>query len=89
MATARLGTTLAMATSIPIATALHGVSKPILVCLIMLCIGMVAFFFYATMDKKLDKSVADEAVRSGSVDDEESFRVSHIWLILKTKDGGI
>ncbi len=75
MATARLGTTLAMATSIPIATALHGVSKPILVCLIMLCIGMVAFFFYATMDKKLDKSVADEAVRSGSVDDEESFQV--------------
>lgn len=85
MATARLGTTLAMATSIPIATALHGVSKPILVCLIMLCIGMVAFFFYATMDKKLDKSVADEATRSGSVDDEESFRISHIWLILKNK----
>ena len=85
MATARLGTTLAMATSIPIATALHGVSKPILVCLIMLCIGMVAFFFYATMDKKLDKSIADEAVRSGSVDDEESFRISHVLEILKNK----
>jgi nitrate/nitrite transporter NarK len=85
MATARLGTTLAMATSIPIATALHGVSKPILVCLIMLCIGMIAFFFYATMDKKLDKSVAAEALRSGSVDDEESFKVAHIWLILKNK----
>ena len=85
MATARLGTTLAMATSIPIATALHGVSKPILVCLIMLCIGMIAFFFYATMDKKLDKSVADEAVRSGSVDDEESFRISHVLQILKNK----
>jgi len=85
MATARLGTTLAMATSIPIATALHGVSKPILVCLIMLCIGMVAFFFYATMDKKLDKSVADEAARSGSVDDEESFKISHVLEILKNK----
>jgi len=85
MATARLGTTLAMATSIPIATALHGVSKPILVCLIMLCIGMVAFFFYATMDKKLDKSVADEALRSGSVDDEESFKISHVLQILKNK----
>jgi nitrate/nitrite transporter NarK len=85
MATARLGTTLAMATSIPIATALHGVSKPILVCLIMLCIGMVAFFFYATMDKKLDKSVADEAIRSGSVDEEESFKVSHVFQILKNK----
>jgi nitrate/nitrite transporter NarK len=85
MATARLGTTLAMATSIPIATALHGVSKPILVCLIMLCIGMIAFFFYATMDKKLDKSVADEALRSGSVDDEESFKLSHVLQILKNK----
>ena len=85
MATARLGTTLAMATSIPIANALHGVSKPILVCLIMLCIGMVAFFFYATMDKKLDKSVADEAARSGSVDDEESFKLAHVFQILKNK----
>jgi nitrate/nitrite transporter NarK len=85
MATARLGTTLAMATSIPIATALHGVSKPILVCLIMLCIGMVAFFFYATMDKKLDKSVADEALRSGTVDEEESFKLSHVLQILKNK----
>jgi nitrate/nitrite transporter NarK len=85
MATARLGTTLAMATSIPIADALGGVSKPILVCLIMLCIGMVAFFFYATMDKKLDKSVADEAARSGSIDDEESFKLSHVLEILKNK----
>jgi nitrate/nitrite transporter NarK len=85
MATARLGTTLAMATSIPIADALGGVSKPILVCLVMLCIGMVAFFFYATMDKKLDKSVADEAARSGSVDDEESFKLSHVLEILKNK----
>ena len=85
MATARLGTTLAMATSMPIAIALHGVSKPILVCLIMLCIGMVAFFFYATMDKKLDKSVAAEAERSGSVDEEESFKIAHIWQILRNK----
>jgi predicted MFS family arabinose efflux permease len=85
MATARIGTTLAMATSIPIAKALGGVSKPILVCLIMLCIGMIAFFFYATMDKKLDKSIADEAARSGSVDDEESFRLSHVLQILKNK----
>jgi len=85
MATARIGTTLAMATSIPIAHALNGVSKPILVCLIMLCIGMIAFFLYATMDKKLDKSVADEATRSGSMDTEESFRVSDIWLILKNR----
>ncbi len=85
MATARIGTTLAMATSVPLAIALNGVSKPILVCLIMLCIGMIAFFLYATMDKKLDKSLADEALRSGSVDEEESFRVKDIFLIVTNK----
>lgn len=85
MATARIGTTLAMATSIPIANALHGVSKPILVCLIMLCIGMISFFMYTFMDKKLEKSVADEATRTGVVDTEESFRVKDIFLILKNR----
>ncbi len=85
MATARIGTTLAMATSIPIAEALHGVSKPVLVCLIMLVIGMIAFFLYTIMDKKLDESVAEEMVRSGNTVDEEAFRVSDIWVILRNR----
>jgi len=85
MSTARIGTTLALATSLPLAKALHGVSKPILVCLIMLCIGMIAFFLYAIMDKKLDKSIADEVDRSGIKESEESFRVKDIWLILNNK----
>ena len=49
MATARIGTTLAMVTSVPIARALGDVSKPILVCLIMLCIGMIAFIVYTCL----------------------------------------
>jgi predicted MFS family arabinose efflux permease len=85
MSTARIGTTLALATSVPIAKALGGVSMPILVCLIMLCIGMISFFLYAIMDKKLDKSIADEVGRSGIQESEESFRVSDILLILKNK----
>ena len=64
MATARIGTTMALVTSVPIARALGGVSKPILVCLIMLCIGMISFIVYTFMDKKLDKSIADEFKRS-------------------------
>src|SRR4030043_2416089 len=75
MATARIGTTLALWTSIPIAEALNGVSKPVLICLIMLCIGMISFFLYTIMDKKLDKSIADD----GSKVSEESFKVSDIW----------
>jgi len=85
MATARIGTALALSTSVPLAVALHGVSKPILVCLIMLCIGMIAFFIYTFMDKKLDKSVALEAGRSGNSIEEESFRMSDIWFIVKNK----
>lgn len=85
MATARIGTGLAMATSVPIARALHGVSKPILVCLIMLCIGMISFFLYTFMDKKLDKSIAAEAIRSNTSESEESFRVSDIWVIIKSR----
>jgi predicted MFS family arabinose efflux permease len=85
MATARIGTTLAMVTSVPIARALHGVSKPILVCLIMLCIGMISFIVYTFMDKKLDKSLADEAGRNNSVESEESFSVKDIWYIISNK----
>lgn len=83
MATARMGTALALATSVPIATAFGKVSAPILVCLIMLCIGMIAFFFYAVMDKKLDKSIAGEAV-PGS-EEEESFRLKDIIYIITNK----
>jgi MFS family permease len=85
MATARMGTALALSTSVPIAEAFGKVSAPILVCLIMLCIGMIAFFIYAFMDKKLDLSVAAEADRSGVSDSEESFRMADIWFIVTNK----
>jgi nitrate/nitrite transporter NarK len=85
MATARIGTGLAFLTSAPLAIALHGVSKPILVCLIMLCIGMISFFLYTITDKKLDKSVAEEAARTGVAESEESFRISDIWFILRNR----
>ena len=85
MATARMGTALALSTSVPLAVAFGKVSAPILVCLIMLCIGMIAFFIYTFMDKKLDKSVAAEADRSGVTESEESFRLADIWFIISNK----
>jgi predicted MFS family arabinose efflux permease len=81
MSTARIGTTLALWTSIPLAGALGGVSKPILVCLIMLCIGLISFFIYTIMDKKLEASVAEEGVAQ----EEDSFRVKDILVILRSK----
>jgi MFS family permease len=85
MATARIGTTLAMVTSVPIARAMNGVSKPILVCLIMLCIGMIAFFLYATMDKKLDKSIAAAAAENKVPESEESFNIRDILFIITNR----
>jgi len=85
MATARIGTGLAIATSAPIAVALHGVSKPVLLALILLCIGMIAFFLYTIMDKKLDKEVAAEAAGSGISSEEEAFKVKDILYILKNR----
>jgi predicted MFS family arabinose efflux permease len=85
MATARIGTTLALITSVPIATALNGVSKPILVCLIMLCIGMISFIVYTFMDRKLDKSLAESASGNSAENDDESFRLKDILYIVKNK----
>ena len=85
MATARLGTALALSTSVPIAKAFNTVSAPILVCLIMLCIGLISFFIYTFMDKKLDASQAAYDLANETVDDEEAFRIKDIWNIVGNK----
>jgi MFS family permease len=85
MATARLGTALALSTSVPIAKAFNNVSAPILVCLIMLCIGLIAFFIYTFMDKKLDASQAKYDAENKTVDTEEAFSISDIWKIVANK----
>ena len=85
MACARLGTALALFASYPIAVWMGDVSKPIFLGLILLCIGMISFFIYATKDKKLDQSVADEVAFSGVAEDEESFRLTDIKFIIRNK----
>lgn len=90
MATARLGTMLALAVTVPIATffgitdsegVFHpNIPAPLLLCLIMLCIGTVAFFIYTFYDKKLDASLEEEGAEP-----EEPFRMKDIWLIVSNK----
>ncbi len=84
MATARLGTALALSTSVPVAKAFNTVSAPVLVCLIMLCIGLIAFFIYTFMDKKLDASLA-LVEKPADFTDEEAFRISDIFKIITNK----
>jgi len=83
MATARLGTALALSTSVPIAKALGhiDVSRPILVCLIMLCIGLISFIMYTFMDKKLDASEKTDEAKNP----EDEFKMKDIVDIVKNK----
>ncbi len=84
MATARLGTAAALATSVPIAKALGvtDLSRPILLALILLVIGMLSFIVYIFMDKKLD---ASEAEAKRLAPEEESFKLSDILNIITNK----
>ena len=80
--TARIGTALALGLGGPIAVYFKAVSAPILVGVIMLAIGLVAYVFYCAMDKKLDKTEEDSGTTS---EDEEAFRFSDIGEILSIK----
>ncbi|MBE0676956.1 MAG: MFS transporter [Bacteroidales bacterium] len=84
MATARLGTMLALQTSAPLAKAMGHVSMPILIALILLCIGVIAFFIYCGMDKRLDASIA-EADKDLVQEPEESFKLKDIGFIIKNR----
>ena len=85
MATARLGTALAIGTSVPVAKAFNNVSMPVLFALILLCIGLIAFIIYMFMDKKLDASQAAYDLENNTVDEEEAFSISDIWKIVTNK----
>lgn len=61
------------------------VSFPILLCLIMLCIGTIAFFIYTFMDKKLDASIAARNAGQADFQEEEAFSLKDIVFIIKNK----
>ena len=77
MATARIGTMLAMAVTVPFAKYFHSISAPILLCLVLLCIGTLAFFIYTFIDRKQDASMAEEGMEP-----EEPFRMKDVFLIM-------
>ncbi len=85
VAMARIGTAMALGFSIPIAraTGVIDVSRPLLVALIGLIIGLLFFLVYVVMDKKLDESEASELAEAANP--EEEFKVSDIKKILTNK----
>jgi len=86
VALARIGTALAMGFTIPFANLFKtstgaNLSAPIFLGAVALCAGMIAFFIYTFMDKKLDKEIS--AASTG--EEEESFRMSDVKVILTNK----
>jgi len=87
MATARMGTALALAVPLPMATIWFGtnefpaISAPLMLGLGLLVAGFVAFIWYTFMDKKLEVSegISDE------VSEEDAFKVTDIFFIIKNK----
>jgi len=76
---ARLGTALALAISIPLAKKFT-VSTPILLALIFMLIGLLAFLLFIYMDVKLDKSE-----KNANIVTEEEFRIKDIVHIITNR----
>ncbi|MEN8203438.1 MAG: MFS transporter [Bacteroidota bacterium] len=85
VAVARLGTALALGISSPIALKLGHVSKPILLGLVLLCIGLITFIIYTFIDKKLDASEAELAASNNEVSEDESFKILDIGHIITNR----
>jgi predicted MFS family arabinose efflux permease len=84
LAIARLGTALALSTSLPIAIRFHTVGAPLLCAVLALCIGLLAYFVYIFSDRKLDASLA--AARAATEEPaEEQFRLKDIWGIISNR----
>lgn len=81
VSTARIGTALAIMLGAPVAVAYKSVTLPVMIGLVLLTIGLVAYFFYCAMDRKLDASEGAD----NSVNEEEAFRLSDIGEILSIR----
>lgn len=85
VALARVGTALALGFAVPIAraTGVIDVSRPLLLSLIALCIGLLVFLVYMVMDKKLDDSETDPMLEDTIPEDE--FKLADIGKILNNR----
>lgn len=79
MAGARIGTALALGVTPMLAEHFQSVSMPILLGLLLLCIGMISFVVFVVMDSKRDQELKETAAP------EEPFRFRDIFDIIKLK----
>ena len=77
------GKELATAMGVQVALArAFGITTPVLVGLILLLGGLVAFFIFSVMDKKLDRQMEAEAIAAGTEGEEEKFSFKDVKNIL-------
>ena len=84
VAMARLGTALALGFS-PIIALNWGLPRPILIGVFCVGVGLVAYLYYCTMDRRLDKeqSVETQNLASPTAEDDEKFHFSDMKLTIK------
>lgn len=83
LSTARIGTAIALGLGAPIASMFHSVAAPVLIGLVLLGIGLIAYLLYCGMDRRLDASEAGTG--AGPAAEEEAFRLSDIGAILRIR----
>jgi MFS family permease len=76
----RIGTALAMFTPLPLVNLTKNLSAPIILAILLLFIGLIAFIYFSVLDKRLDK----EEIK-GQVSKEEEFKFKDIKEIAKIK----
>jgi nitrate/nitrite transporter NarK len=76
----RIGTALAMFTPLPLVNLTKNLSAPIILAILLLCIGLIAFIYFSVLDKRLDKEEKEE--QTGA---EEEFKFKDIKEIAKIK----
>lgn len=81
VALARVGTAMALIITVPFAKYFQQVPAPVLLGVILLCIGLVAFIGYTFMDRKLDRETSQDTTS----EPEESFKLSDVKVILSNK----
>jgi nitrate/nitrite transporter NarK len=78
--TGRIGTALAMFTPLPLYNLTKDVSAPILLSILLLCIGLLVFVFFTVLDKRLDKEESDAGILS-----DEEFKFSDVADIARNR----
>ena len=79
VAMARLGTALALNFSLPIALN-WGLSKPLLIGVFSVGVGLIAYLYYCTMDRRLDKVQGKQDNLQG---DDEKFHFADMKITIK------